>query len=150
VVRYRYAFGEMLETPRGGTCGGSYPLVSEMQGIGRRDPGSGEHVCQSKTRTGHQSRASEGTDEKSRGERWCNIGFDAGNTKPAGKYVRAGQSANLIYVAVTLPSLDPSLSPTSLAEQPPSSSALLMTLCAWGSPLPPGGSAWPIVLSEQG
>jgi hypothetical protein len=59
-------------------------------------------------------------------------------------------SANRIYLAVTLAFLDASLSPTSLAEQPPSSSALRMTLCAWGSSLPPGRSAWPIVPSEQG
>jgi hypothetical protein len=60
------------------------------------------------------------------------------------------QSASRIYIAVTLPFLDASLSPTALAEQPPSSSALRMTLCAWGWSLPPGRSAWPIVLSEQG
>ena len=44
----------------------------------------------------------------------------SGNTKPAGRDIRAAQSANRIYVAVTLPFSDPSLSPISLAEQPPS------------------------------
>jgi len=77
------------------------------------------------------------------------VAIPSGNKKPAGRDIPA-QSANRIYIAATLAFLDASLSPTSLAEQPPSSCALRMTLCAWGSPLPPGRSAWPIVLSEQG
>ena len=60
------------------------------------------------------------------------------------------EPANRIYLAITLPFLDASPWPTSLAEQPPSSSVLPMTLCAWGSPLPSGRSAWPIVPFEQG
>jgi hypothetical protein len=57
--------------------------------------------------------------------------------------------ANRIYIAVTLVFLDASLSPTSLAEQLPSSSVPLLTLDAWVSPLP-GHSAWPIALSVRG
>ena len=74
----------------------------------------------------------------------------SGNTKPRCQGYPGGSVSNRIYLAVTLPFLDASLSPISLAEQPPSSSALRTTLCAWVSPLPRGRSASPIVPSERG
>jgi hypothetical protein len=52
-------------------------------------------------------------------------------------------------MVVKCASLDPSLSPTSLAEQLPSSSVPLLTLDAWVSLLP-GRSAWPIVPFVRG
>jgi hypothetical protein len=81
---------------------------------------------------------------------YCRLRFFPETQYPLEGISGPARSANRIYRAVTLPFLDASLSPTSLAEQPPSSSALRMILCACGSPRPPGRSVWPIVPSEQG
>jgi len=80
----------------------------------------------------------------------CPLRFFPETQNPLEGISGPAQSANRIFLAVMLPFLCALLSPTSLAEQPPSSCALRMTLCAWGSPLAPGRSVWPIVLSEQG
>ena len=80
----------------------------------------------------------------------CPLRFFPETLKPAGRDIRAGQFCEPDLLTLTLAFFDPSSSPTSLAVQPPSSAALRTTLRAWGWPLPPGRSAWPIVLSEQG